>query len=130
MSRTFLIQDKLQKNNWIITDDTSKIGEYECKKATLKKANNNITAWFTNEIPSNEGPREFYGLPGLVLKIETGTLIIEATNISISKDKVTIKKPTKGKKITAEKFEKIKEEKVNGLTGGKRKGNGVQVIKM
>jgi len=130
MSRTFLIEDKLQINDWKITDETLKIGDYLCKKATLKKSDNNVIAWFTNEIPSNEGPREYYGLPGLVLKVETGTLIIEATNIALSKEKITIEKPAKGKKVTQEEFDKIKEEKINSLTGGKQKGNGVQVIKM
>lgn len=130
MSRTFLIEDTLQKNNWVITDDTLKIGEYQCKKATLKKGDNDITAWFTNEVPSNEGPRDYYGLPGLILKVETGALIIEATNISVIKEKVEIQKPTKGKKVTQEEFDKIKKEKIKNLTGGKQKGNGVQVIKM
>jgi len=130
MSRTFLIEDKLQKNNWKITTNTLKIGEYLCKKAVLKKGESEIMAWFTNEIPSNEGPREYYGLPGLILKVETGTLIIEATNISILKEKIEIQKPTKGKKVTQEEFEKIRKEKINSLTGGKQKGNGVQVIKM
>ncbi|MFV0249072.1 MAG: GLPGLI family protein [Tenacibaculum sp.] len=130
MSRTFLIEDTLQQSNWEIFDGVLKIGDYQCKKATSKKGDNDIIAWFTNEVPSNEGPRNFYGLPGLILKVETGTLIIEATNISISKDKATIQKPTKGKKVTQEEFDKIRKEKINGLTGDKQKGNGVQVIKM
>jgi len=130
MSRTFLIEDTLEKNDWIITNDTLKIGEYQCKKATLKKGDNNIIAWFTNEVPSNEGPEDFYGLPGLILKIETGISIIEVQNISISKDKITIQKPTKGKKVTIKEFEKIRKEKINGLNDGKQKDNGVQIIKM
>lgn len=130
MSRTFLIEDKLQKNDWKITDDTKKVGEYLCKKAILNNGNSKIIAWFTNEVPSNEGPRDYYGLPGLILKVKTGTLIIEATNISILKEKVEIQKPTKGKKVTQEEFEKIRKEKINSLTGGKANGNGVQVIKM
>ncbi len=130
MSRTFLIDDKLKKFEWKITDETQKIGDYLCKKALLKSEDNEIVAWFTNEIPSNEGPRKYYGLPGLILKVETGTLIIEATNISILKEKIEIPKPAKGKKVTQEEFEKIRKEKINSLTGGKQKGNGVQVIKM
>ncbi len=130
MSRTFLIDDKLKKLEWKITDETQKIGNYLCKKAILKKEDSDIIAWFTNEIPSNEGPRDYYGLPGLILKVETGTLIIEVNNISILKEKVEIQKPTKGKKVTQEEFDKIRKEKIKSLTGGKQKGNGVQVIKM
>ncbi len=129
MSRTFLIQDKLSKLNWKITDETQKIGNYSCRKAVLKRGDNNIIAWFTDEISSNDGPREYYGLPGLILKVKTKSIIIEATNISVSKEKADIKKPTKGKKVTREEFERIKEEKLNNLTGG-QKNNGVQIIKM
>ncbi|PID69574.1 MAG: hypothetical protein CR989_01005 [Flavobacteriales bacterium] len=130
LSRTFLIDDKLPKNDWKIGDEITKIGEYTCKKATLQKGNNTIEAWFTDEIPSNEGPKSYFGLPGLVLKVQTGDITIEATDISFSKEKINIEKPTKGKKITQVEFDKIKEEKIKGLTGGNKKNNGVQVIKM
>ncbi len=128
MSRTFLIEDSLPQYDWKITNETQKIGDYLCKKAVLNDGKNKIIAWFTSEIPANEGPRKYYGLPGLILKLETGTVIIEAVNISFSKEKIEITKPTKGKKLTQKEFDKIKEEKIKRLTGGKQ--NGVQVIKM
>ena len=130
MSRTFLIKDHLPKYNWKITNETKKIGGYLCKKAVLKDGDNEIIAWFTSEIPSNEGPRNYYGLPGLILKVEDGTVIIEALKISFPKENIKISKPTKGKKVTQKEFDKIKEEKIKNLTGGKQNGNGVQVIKM
>lgn len=130
MSRLFLIEDKLKVNDWNVTDESAKIGEYSCKKALLKKGEKDIVAWFTDEIPSNEGPREYHGLPGLVLKVETGTVIIEASDISLSNDKVTLEVPTKGKKVTRDEFEEIRNEKINSLTGQKQRGNGVKIIKM
>ncbi len=129
MSRTFLIQDKLPQFDWKITDKVQKIGRYSCRKAILKQDDYEVVAWFVDEIPSNDGPKEYYGLPGLILKIKTPSLIIEATDISFSKEKIELKKPTKGKKVTREEFEKIKEEKLKNLTGG-QKNNGVQVIEM
>lgn len=130
MSRTFLIEDQLQINDWKIADETEKVGEYTCKKAILKKGDKDIIAWYTDEIPSNEGPREYYGLPGLVLKVKTGTTIIEATNITFTKDEVAFQKPSKGKKVTQEEFKEIRDEKINNLTGAKQTGNGVKVIRM
>lgn len=129
MSRTFLIEDKLEKNNWEITNETIKIGNYTCQKATLKQGQSIITAWFTSEIPSNEGPRNFYGLPGLILKVETKTEIIEATKFEILKTPVEITKPTKGKKVTRKEFETIKAEKIKNLKGNEN-NKEVQVIKM
>lgn len=119
MSRTFLIEDKLEKNDWQISDETQKIGKYTCQKATLTGGEENITAWFTVEIPSNDGPRNYYGLPGLILKVKTKSLTIEAKNITILKEKIELKKPTKGKKVTAEEFEKIKTDKINNLQNKK-----------
>lgn len=130
LSRTFLIHDELPKNEWKITDEIKKIGEYTCKKATLQQGDNIVEAWFTDEISSNEGPKIYFGLPGLVLKVQTGNLNVEATNISFSKEKVDLEKPTKGKEVTQAEFDKIKKEKIKGLTGGQKKSNGVQVIKM
>ncbi len=128
MSRVFLIKEKLNPKKWEITNETKKIGNYSCKKAVLK--DKNIIAWFTNEVPSNEGPREFYGLPGLILEVKTNTKKIKATDIKILKEKIKINPPAKGTKITRKEFDKIKKEKIKSLTGGKQKGNGVQVIKM
>lgn len=115
MSRTFLIEDKLEKNDWQISDETQKIGKYTCQKATLTRGEENITAWFTVEIPSNDGPGNYYGLPGLILKVKTNSFTIEAKNVTISKEKIELKKPTKGKKVTAEEFEKIKTDKIDNL---------------
>ncbi len=131
MSRTFLIEDKLQKIDWKMTEETQKIGEYLCRKAILKKGDNEIAAWFTNEIPSNDGPRGYFGLPGLILEIKTGMVTVKATNISISKEKAKIQKPSKGKKVTQKEFEKIRKEKMDELIGNKKQnGEGVQFIKM
>ena len=129
MSRTFLIEEKLKVNNWEIKEDTMKIGDYLCKKAMLEKDSISVVAWFTGEIPSNEGPGKYYGLPGLILKVETGKVTIEATGISFSKEGTLVERPAKGKKVTLKEFEKIREEKINSITGGKKK-KGVQVIKM
>lgn len=131
MSRTFLIEDKLQKNDWKITEDTLRIGEYLCKKAILKKGNNKVTAWFTGEIPSSEGPKNYYGLPGLILNVKIGFLTIEAIDITITKEKTTIQKPIKGKKVTQKEFEKIRQEKMGGLIKDKKQsGDGFKFIKM
>ncbi len=129
MSRFFLITDKLTKPKWQITDENSKIGNYLCKKAILKTENSTVTAWFTEDIPSNEGPSIYFGLPGLILKVKSKEIVIEATKISPLKQKTVLKAPTKGKKVSQKEFEKIVIEKSKNLGGGNNE-NGVTIIKM
>ncbi|WP_294303426.1 GLPGLI family protein [uncultured Chryseobacterium sp.] len=63
---SFKTTDKI---NWNITGETRQIQEYLLQKATAKFGGRNWVAWFSREIPFNEGPFKFSGLPGLVFEI-------------------------------------------------------------
>lgn len=67
-----------QKPEWKILPDKEKIGDYNTQKATTNYGGRTWTAWFTTDIPFQDGPYKFYGLPGLIVKIEdkTGSHII------------------------------------------------------
>ncbi len=54
---------------WEIQEDTVSIANYLCQKATCSFRGRNYIAWFTPEIPINNGPWKFGGLPGLILKV-------------------------------------------------------------
>ena len=56
--------------NWKIEKETMKIGEYNTQKATTSYAGRNWIAWFSKDIPLQDGPYKFSGLPGLIVKIE------------------------------------------------------------
>lgn len=58
------------KFNWNILGDKQKIGEYNAQKATTEFGGRTWTAWFSTDIPFQDGPYKFYGLPGLIIKIE------------------------------------------------------------
>lgn len=62
-----------QKPVWKILPDKQKIGEYMAQKATTSYGGRDWIAWFTAEIPFQDGPYKFYGLPGLIVKIEDTT---------------------------------------------------------
>lgn len=72
---TFLIWDKYRVKqdvqfDWKLTNEFSKILNYEVQKATTEYGGRKWTAWFTKEIPIPDGPYKFKNLPGLIVKIE------------------------------------------------------------
>ena len=56
--------------DWKILAETAKIGEYKTQKAETYFAGRTWYAWFTTEIPFQDGPYKFSGLPGLIVKVE------------------------------------------------------------
>lgn len=56
--------------NWKISSETTKIGDYKVQKATTDFAGRQWTAWFTTDLPYQDGPYKFGGLPGLIVKVE------------------------------------------------------------
>lgn len=62
--------DEDRKMEWKILPETAQIGEYKAQKAETAFGGRNWTAWFTTEIPFQDGPYKFSGLPGLIVKVE------------------------------------------------------------
>ncbi|WP_404984416.1 GLPGLI family protein [Chryseobacterium sp. M5] len=56
--------------NWKILSETTKIGDYKVQKAETDFGGRKWTAWFTTDLPYQDGPYKFSGLPGLVVKAE------------------------------------------------------------
>ncbi|MBT2621618.1 GLPGLI family protein [Chryseobacterium sp. ISL-6] len=56
--------------NWKISPETTKIGDYKVQKAETDFAGRKWTAWFTTDLPYQDGPYKFSGLPGLIVKVE------------------------------------------------------------
>ncbi|MFZ4927530.1 GLPGLI family protein [Chryseobacterium sp. Mn2064] len=59
--------------NWKIDPAKQKIGEYNSQKATADFGGRKWIAWFTTDIPIQDGPYKFSGLPGLIVKMEDVT---------------------------------------------------------
>lgn len=71
----YILQDKVSYKesnpfDWKVSTEKAKIGEYNAQKATTSFAGRNWTAWFSTEIPFQDGPYKFSGLPGLIVKVE------------------------------------------------------------
>lgn len=62
-----------KKPEWKILPDKQKVGAYNAQKATTNFGGREWTAWFSTDLPFQDGPYKFYGLPGLIVKIEDKT---------------------------------------------------------
>jgi len=86
-------QDKATKTD--STKTTSVSDEIEVPK-TIE-----ITAWYTLQIPVNQGPGEYWGLPGLILEVNADRTTILCSKITINpQQKIEIEAPEKGKVIS------------------------------
>ncbi|SEA50128.1 GLPGLI family protein [Bizionia paragorgiae] len=85
-----------------------------------------VVAWYTMQIPVNQGPGEFWGLPGLILEVSSGRTTVLCSKIVLNPDEKTeIKKPSKGKVVTKQEYADIVKQKVEEMRemyGGRNRG--------
>ena len=67
---TYTFEEDMESPDWTLESDTLTVCGYTCKKATTTYFGRNYTAWYAPEIPISDGPWKFFGLPGLILKVE------------------------------------------------------------
>jgi GLPGLI family protein len=82
-----------------------------------------IVAWYADDIASPAGPDAFYGLPGVIMKLDIDEGFMVYTPLEISAKAGTVKAPTSGKKITREEYGKMMMEQaqmMRGMGGGMR----------
>jgi len=117
-----LVETQPSNIKWILTQETKKINNYLCYKAISSVTNKNSTgvytfeiiAWYTPEISVASGPKQFVGLPGLVLELKDTHYTFFATKIVLFPKEKPIIKPFKGKIITEEKYQ----ERIREMMGG------------
>ena len=87
-----------------------------------------VVAWYTPQIPVNQGPGEYWGLPGLILEVNADRTTILCSKIVLNpEEKEEIKKPTKGQEVTRKEYNQImkdKMEEMREMYGGRRGGGG------
>ena len=84
ITEMFLVEETIPPQEWTIFPDTMTVLNYLCFKATTTFRGRNYIAWFTPDIPINEGPWKIYGLPGLILRLEDedGLFVHEAIGLT------------------------------------------------
>lgn len=129
LGKKFLIQGPIPKQAWKLTGKSKLVLDYPCQEAILQDTSQQVVAWFAPTIPWQIGPSRYHGLPGLILELNIGDdRVVRAEAISFEPVEEAIEVPSKGKKVTPEEFEEIREEKLKEI--GASKGSGNSTIKM
>ena len=122
-----LLRIEMPVLEWSIAQETKMIGNYQCFKAVARqkvrddKPMRMVEAWFTPIIPVNFGPKEYFGLPGLILEISYDQLFIKATRIILNpKEEIKIEKPNKGKRMTEKEYKEMSKKFFKNLERGRR----------
>ena len=89
---SYLYTENLPLFEWTITGDTDSISGFKVQRATTHFGGREWIAWFAPEIPFNEVPYKFNGLPGLILKIHDtrNHNAFEVVSIETPKEKTPI----------------------------------------
>ena len=65
----FKFEEDLALFKWELLNETAIISGYKAQKATTEFGGRKWVVWFSTEIPFNDGPYKFNGLPGLIVKV-------------------------------------------------------------
>lgn len=121
-----------QKIDWKISSEKQKIGEWNTQKAETEFGGRKWAAWFTSDIPIQDGPYKFHGLPGLIVKLEDQSKS-HVFNLQAVKNLTEIPKDVFGEKeilINQKQYDKLVKEYENDPTKGLKQiqMNGMTMI--
>jgi GLPGLI family protein len=129
----YISEEDFPTFKWLVYKEQKKILNYTCYKATTQFRGRNYTAWFTLDIPVQDGPWKFWGLPGLILDIQDDSGEVKFIAESVvypSKAPVNFDFPTDGKKVDLATYRNainVEHEKKLRAYQSKDYGRGVQV---
>lgn len=107
-----------EKKNDSLKKDDDPMSEVEVPK-TIE-----VVAWYTPQVPINQGPDDYWGLPGLILEINADRTTILCTKIVMNpEEKEEIEKPKKGDEVTKAEYNEIitkKMQEMREMYGGRR----------
>ncbi len=84
-----VLKDEVPDFKWTISDEQETLLNYPCKIAYTEFRGRKYKAWFSTDIPESIGPWKFFGLPGLILKVQDAdeSFIYTAVRIDLNSDK-------------------------------------------
>ena len=111
MNPDYHYTENIPSQQWEVSEDTMIVAGYLCQKAICHFRGRDFVAWFTPEIPINNGPWKFGGLPGLIMKIydKDEIFVYECVKVEQSDFKIYMPDFSKYSKVTENNKGKLKQ---------------------
>ena len=118
ITEMFLVEEVILPQEWTVFPDTMTILNYLCFKATTTFRGRNYNAWFTLDIPINDGPWKIYGLPGLILRLEDedGLFVHQAIGLTSHAERPIAMRDDAYTRITNEQLQRWIENQRQNIT--------------
>jgi GLPGLI family protein len=89
--QNYVYAEPIPSFDWQLEEDTLTVAGYMCQKATCRFRGRDYISWFTADIPLDNGPWKFGGLPGLIMKIYDSDrkFVFECIGIEYKKFSIT-----------------------------------------
>lgn len=112
--KPILVKETLPKMNWTLLKENDTINNLLCSKAETSFRGRKYVAWYSEEIPLNNGPWKFHNLPGLIVKVRSKDGIISFTLTAIEYSDKPVSMPTfSDEYISLEEYAKRRENQID-----------------
>lgn len=118
LGKRFLVKDLLHPYSWNLTEQEKLIGNFKVIKATATINDDHVEAWYAVDLPIQDGPNYYYGLPGLIIELHTDKKSYYALEVEKNADKIKFDKPSRGERVTRFEYQKILKKKIDDLKRG------------
>ncbi len=111
--KNYIVEDSIKAQNWKILNELKEVAGYICMRASRYDSTKNqeITAWFSTDLPVSTGPERHFGLPGTILEInvDNDAINLVATKVTLNpkQELPALPKKIKGKKINQTVYNKL-----------------------
>ncbi|OPB84435.1 GLPGLI family protein [Elizabethkingia ursingii] len=106
---TYQYEEQQPSFNWKLEKGTKDILGHKCNKAITEYRGRKYTAWYATDIPINNGPYVFQGLPGLIMELEDGNKEYHFVVVAIDKNTkpIYLRNESKILKVTRDQLRKV-----------------------
>ncbi|RZS94536.1 GLPGLI family protein [Cecembia calidifontis] len=108
----YMYQESMGGITWTIEKEAKEILGYQCNLATCTYGGRKFMAWFAPELPLDDGPYIFQGLPGLIFELYDSECNFHFTLIGLERKSINIENylPDNYLKVNKLKFFSIEDE--------------------